>query len=140
MADAAWNHAFRSSCLRVGFRIDLSRAMLELLCAVADDVLWDRFWTFRGGENAFALATGAALEKRGLIEDVRKNPDVFRERLREWSTPGLPGGKPDIRSWWKLTPAGEAIVSLVKMSGLFVEADQARERAIAQAMNEPVDA
>lgn len=117
----AWQDAFKSACLAVGFRLQLTRAMCEFISAVADDVSWDR--AVYGSSNAFPdnfLATGRSLIKRGLIE--RKEGERCDSRRAVTSY--------DLHSWshWKLTPAGDAVVVLLKLSGLFVEADMAVEK------------
>lgn len=116
-----WQDNLRASCLKVGFSLHLSRPMCEFLSAVADGVVWDR--SKYGSAAAFPdnwLATSASLFKRGL---VRRKPDAEREaekhrsddRLYEWTG-------------WELTPAGEHVVGLLKLAGLFVEADAATEK------------
>lgn len=119
----AWRDSLKSSCVRVGFHIQLTRAMCEFLSAVADDVGWDR--CKYGAASAFPnnfLATSASLVKRGLIRqkpeserNKRENRMRLDDTLFEWSS-------------WVLTPAGEHVVGLLKMAGLFVEADAAIEK------------
>lgn len=91
--------------------------MIEFICAVADDVTWDRrdFCTIHKPDNW--VATEAALKKRGLI--VRKEGDERRKAFEERSE-----NDNDI-SYCKLTPAGEAVVQLFRVTGIFVEADSA---------------
>lgn len=119
-----WQDNFKSCCLDVGFRVALSRSMCEFLSAVADDVHWDR--ALYGSSQAFPdnfLATSRSLVKRGLIErkpepeceEGRRRPAVTSYELHSWTH-------------WRLTPAGESIVVLLKLSGLFVEADMAIEK------------
>lgn len=112
---------FRSASLKAGFGLALTRPMCEFLSAVADGVVWDR--AKYGSARAFPdnfLATSASLFKRGLIapkpeaerEANRMRPD---DRLYEWTH-------------WQLTPAGEHVVGLLKLAGLFVEADAAIDK------------
>lgn len=110
-----WAVNLRSNVLKFGFDLHLSRSMLEFLCAVADDTYWDRTLT-QGGihEPDNWIATGFALTRRGLI--VRKPPLLRSEPMRECH--------------WSLTPAGELVVSLVKMAGIFVEACTAAAKRV----------
>lgn len=119
----SWRDNLKSSSLKVGFQLCLTRTMCEFLSAVADGVRWDRSkW---GSASAFPdnfLATSAALYKRGLIQrkpqaecDARENRMQDDDKLYEWTS-------------WNLTPAGEHVVGLLKMAGVFVEADAAIEK------------
>jgi hypothetical protein len=116
-----WRTAFRSSSLQVGFLLKLSRPMLEYLCAVADDVTWDRGLYWGEGTTENFLATSASLVKRGLIR--RKSPKLVDAQLH---------GKNRVADrrfqFDELTPAGKAVVELVKLAGVFVEADAAIEK------------
>jgi hypothetical protein len=118
----AWKDSFRQYSIKVGFALSLTRPMCEFLSAVADDVSWDR--ATYGSSLAFPdnfLATSGALTKRGLIE--RKADDgEWQKRPAKTSY--------DIHSWshWQLTPAGECVVALLKLTGMFVEADMATEK------------
>lgn len=117
-----WQDNFKSSCLAVGFRLALTRAMCEFISAVADGVSWDR--AVFGSSNAFPdnfLATSRSLIKRGLIE---------RKPQAEIEARGPARTSYELHSWthWVLTPAGEAVVELLKMTGLLVEADVAIEK------------
>lgn len=119
----AWKDNFKRSSLRVGFRMGLSRAMCEYLSAVADDVVWNR--ASLGGASPDVdcfLATARSLVLRGLIE---YKPDY----AKEWrSRPGRTSF--ELHSWthYRLTPAGELVVGLLKLAGVFVEADIAIEK------------
>lgn len=117
-AAAQWKDAFRNSSMKIGFTLCLSKAMLEMLCAVADDVTWDR-GIYRLGchvpENW--IASQNSLVKRGLIE--RKSQDEISghkhrldETFHEWNC-------------YRLTPAGECVVGLLKIAGMFIESDAA---------------
>ena len=92
---------------------------MEFLCAVADDVEWDRFRS--GPQTPFNfIASEGALEKRGLIE--RKKDGRGR-----WVGQNVY----DITSTCVLTPAGKLVVELLKITGLFIEQDNAIERKAA---------
>lgn len=123
----AWRDNFRSCCIRVGFGLTLTRAMCEFRSAVADDVHWDR--AVYGSAQAYPdnfLATSAALYKRGLITQ-KPETEIKEHQKEERRTP-----LEDRRLWewthWQLTPAGEHVVELLKLAGLFVEADVAIEK------------
>lgn len=112
-----WKAAFRSNTTRVGFKLVLTQPMLEFLCAVASDVQWDRarYASLICPDNW--LATEHALTRRGF---VRRKPPTLRKRILE--SPNR------IKQFCELTPAGVAFCRLLKITGLFVEAEQARER------------
>jgi hypothetical protein len=100
----------------MNFHLGLTRPQLEFLCAVADDCEWDRFTYGMGsGPNNF-IATGAALEKRGLIQ---QKP---RLRNQRWNNVY------EIRATHQLTPAGKLVAELLKITGLFIESDSAISR------------
>ena len=102
--------------------------MLELLCAIADGVMSDRRLYFQsyGQAKVETGATGHALEKRGLIQDhPERDGPITTEVAKMWE-------RGEQRTW-QLTPAGEAVVALLRVAGIFVEADaaimkRARER------------
>lgn len=112
-----WKDAFRAFSLKVGFNLHLTKSMLEMLCAIADNVVWDRglYWKSSPAPENW-IATEMALEKRGLI--VRRprseNGPYFDEKRPrgEWSLSVL-------------TPAGKAVVEVLKVAGLFIEQDAA---------------
>jgi hypothetical protein len=123
----AWQDNLKASCLRVGFGLHLTRAMCEFLSAVADDVHWDR--AKYGSAQAFPdnlLATSAALFKRGMIR--QKSSAEIEAHKRERSATPLEDRT--IWEWthWELTPAGEHVVALLKLTGMFVSADAAIEK------------
>jgi len=117
--DDCWKDKFRATAMKIGFSLNLTKPMLEFLCATADGVIWDRgLYIQQSGQSnpdSF-IATGRSLEKRGLIrhkscDDVKKSylkPHVYGE----WTN-------------YALTPAGRAVVQLVKLAGIFVESDAA---------------
>jgi hypothetical protein len=120
-----WQSDFTRYAMRTTFQIHLTRPMLEMLCAVADDVVWDRGvlgaarTTTLGAPDNF-IASAGALEKRGLIE--KKQHRAFEN----WSSVF------EIKSFHILTPAGKAVVELLKVAGVFAEADNALERKARQ--------
>lgn len=114
-----WQERFLSNQTRVMFQLNLTRPMLEFLCASSEDVHWDRkTW---GGlfEPDNWLATERALEKRGLIE--RKSKAEINHNQLKYRTSRCP---PPCR----LTPVGEACVEMLKVGGLYIEAEQARQK------------
>ena len=113
MSKGDWREKFKAYSLRTNFHIGLTRPQLEFLCAVADNVEWDRFTHGLGSGPYCAAASSAALEKRGLIERKPHGRDGKWNHVFE------------IRSLWTLTLAGEILVELLKETGLFIEADNA---------------
>lgn len=122
-----WQLAFNATTFRTNFMLTLSQSMIEMICAVADDVEWNRRlfdYSIHCPDNW--VATSAALEKRGLL--VRKT-GAARERLIAHQRKHWKAGDRNDRyyecSLWELTPAGTALVGLLKVTGAFVEADAA---------------
>lgn len=121
----AWKDNFKSASIRVGFRMGLSRSMCEFLSAVADNVWWNR--SSLGGASADPdnfLATGRALVSRGLIQLKPDHQKTFKSRASQT--------RYEMYSWmhYELTPAGIHVVELLKISGMFIEADMAIEKKI----------
>ncbi len=115
-----WKDKFKASSIRVGFQISLTRPMLEFICAVADDVHWDR--ATNGGGMAFPdnfIATGQALVKRGLVERRPQDEIDSRKNRPMISLMDIDCGI------WVLTPPGKCLVEMLKMTGLFIEQDAA---------------
>jgi hypothetical protein len=113
-----WKEQFRGYVMRTNFCIGLTRAQLQFLCAVADDVMWDR-WNFGSvhiPDNFIASET--ALTKRGLIQ--RKS--TGKRKLKRWQNVY------ELTHFCELTPAGVLVVELLKITGLFIESDHACER------------
>jgi len=111
-----WRSNFKAHCLRTNFQLGLTRPQLEMLCAVADDVQWDR-WTFGGIHNPRNwIASEEALTKRGLIQRKKQ------QKVGHWNNAY------EIKSSCELTDAGRLIVELLKVTGLFIESDNAIER------------
>lgn len=108
-----WKSAFQGHAMKSSFVLALTQPMLEFLCATADDVHWDRsLYSAQFGvarPNSWITASHA-LERRGLIERKRDRPATEAEMAR---------------SFWDLTPAGAAVVELLKVAGIFIEADAA---------------
>lgn len=122
--DRSWQDNFKSSSLRVGFKIGLSRPMLEYLSAVADNVWWN--WSVLGGASPDIdcfIAVSRALVLRGLIQlKPRAERDKKFDQMRR------DGSNSYLYSNYKLTSAGEHVVALVKLAGVFVEQDLAATR------------
>lgn len=112
-----WRDAFKSNMTRVTFELKLTRAMLEFLCACSDGVRWDRraFGGLLYPDNW--LATEHALIRRGLLERLPRQV-------------AGPGGDGEVLVFlpWKLTPAGEALIELLRVGGLFIEAQEAKAK------------
>lgn len=120
----AWRDAFKASVIRVGFGINLTKAMLEFLCAISDGVTWDRgrFGMLNCPNNW--LASERSLCKRGLIERIPEDEYTRVDRL--------PREQAEAGEWacCRLTPPGKLLVELIKLCGLFVEADAAITKKI----------
>lgn len=112
-----WQDALRRSVVTFGFNLHLSKSMLSYLCAVADDVTWDRMIESHISAPCNFITTEAALTKKGLI---RRKPRIISSNEQPQST-----------TWTnlcELTPAGDYVVQLVKLAGLFDEQIVARAR------------
>lgn len=106
--------AFRAKVMRVGMTLHLSQAMLEYLCAVADDVIWDRLGASHLGRPDNVMATAPALEQRGLI--ARKPQTRSRADIDDYA------------AYHVLTPLGEKLVALLKEAGIFQVSDRAHQK------------
>lgn len=116
-----WKTNFRAMAMRTSFSLSLSQTMLEFLCAVADGVQWDRgFYGVDIHRPDNWIASEAALTKRGLIVRKCREEMPFRERC-----PTNEDLRRQEHNYCKLTPAGESVVQLLKVGGIFVEADAA---------------
>jgi len=119
----SWKQKFQDSTFRTNFQLFLSQSMVEYLCACADNVRWDRsrFCSIHRPDNWGA--TEASLIKRGMCE--RKScSEIEAERAELKKAMG------DEYDWklvssCRLTPAGQAVVELFKVTGVFVAADGA---------------
>jgi hypothetical protein len=115
-----WKDNFKSYAMRTNFYLGLTRPQMEYLAAVADDVEWDRFRS--GPQTPFNfIASEGALTKRGLIERKKDGRGAWKS-----------GNVYDITSTCVLTPAGRLVVELLKITGLFIEQDNAIERKAAK--------
>lgn len=112
MARPEWQEHFQGCMTRISFKLLLSRPMMEMLCATSDDVYWDRARYGGMFEPDNFLGTERALVNRGLI--------VRKLRLKNKEDIGRPP--------YELTPAGLAVVELLKVGGLFLEAEEANKR------------
>lgn len=141
-----WREAFKASSLKVGFILHLTRPQLEMLCATADDVEWDRDkFSFIGLPSNW-ISTEAALERKGLLQrkpdlkitsyhnkkatDRQKREAYDRynaERKKHKELFGVGNAR------YELTPAGKIVVQLVVMSGMFIEAEDAMVKKIRRA-------
>ncbi len=114
-----WVDNFKRTSLHIGFRLSLTRAMCEFLSAVADGVQWNRssLGSARADPDNF-LATGTSLAARGLIE---QKPRDQNEQPKNYAT------REEFYLWnhWQLTPAGEHVVELLKLAGIYMESDSA---------------
>lgn len=113
ISQEVWKQNFRTSCMKIGFGLNLSKTMLEYLCAVSDDAVWDRALYWSNGCPESFICTENCLQKRGLIQ---RKPQAEIDKLRH-----VPGRQ----CVCELTPAGRLVVELVKLSGMFVESDDA---------------
>lgn len=99
-----WADAFKSSVMRTGMVLALTQPMLRYLCATADNVYWDRAHAQAQPDNG--IITAHSLAKRGLIS--------FKKGKTEYG-----------QAHYELTPAGRCVIDLLKVVGVFVEADEA---------------
>lgn len=121
-----WQRSFQSSAMRTAFCLQLTQPMLELLCAIADGVTWDRhyyFPTFGAAKPDNWLASEQALTKRGLVWRVPVDQQPQRTLDERFER-----GRQGLIDYVKLTPAGEALVVLLKVTGIFAKADAAIDR------------
>lgn len=117
-----WKMAFQGSAMKTSFCLALTQPMLEFLCATAEGVHWDRRLYSRQYGIARPdnwLASSGSLEKRGLVERLtRLEIDRTCTSVHDFTT-----------SHYRLTPAGEAVVGLLKVTGIFITSDTAIERS-----------
>lgn len=120
-----WQANFQQQMFRTSFNLILTKPMIEFLCAVADGVQWDRSLYYQGihvPNNL--LATSQALENRGLIQRkpmklIQDEGDIVDKRVKAEGDPLIYRET----SYYRLTPAGEALVHLFKVTGVFIVAD-----------------
>ncbi len=125
-----WRSAFQGHAMRTSFCLALSQPMLEFLCAVADGVHWDRYLYSRSFGVARPdnwIASSQSLVKRGLVERLSR-------AVIDAATVGKMGSTEEFAqvSHYRLTPAGAALVELLKVAGIFIEADSAIEKRAAR--------
>ena len=114
----AWRGAFKGATMRSSFSLTLSHAMLEFFCAVGDGVWGDRTLYFNApGVVDNSLTSARALEKRGLI--VHSSGPFTDEDFQAMWDHG------EMRGIYVLTPAGEKVFELLKLTGIYVENDAA---------------
>lgn len=120
IANTQWADHFRSYAMKQSFNLSLSQMMIEFLCAVADNVRWDRgnVCDIHRPDNWYVAE--ACLIKRGLIRCKRDDPGQQEKWVAQMRTSDT-----HRESCTELTPAGEAIVNLFRVVGIFVEADEA---------------
>lgn len=115
-----WREKFRRNGTRITFRLMLTRPMLEMLCALSENVHWDRQ---RHGSILYPdnfLGTEHALTERGLVQ---RKPLRIVNGYTE-----VKEGEPPI----ELTPAGRSLVDLLKVGGFYIEAKAAAEKMAAR--------
>lgn len=115
-----WKSAFQGHAMRSSFCLALTQPMLEFLCATADGVHWDRRlytrqWGIARPDNW--IASSGSLVKRGLIERLVR-AEINAQPMDEFH----------FHSHYRLTPAGDALVELLKVTGIYVESDGAIEK------------
>lgn len=122
IADMQWQEAFRAQQLKTHFSLQLTRPMLEMLCATSDDVVWDRarFGNMFMPDNF--IVTETALTKRGLLR--RKPPAIVKDAF------GPDGFR--LGTFYELTPVGVALVEMLKVGGLYIQAQRALDQLVAR--------
>jgi hypothetical protein len=122
---AEWQQKFKSHSLSVGFKLHLSRPMLEMLCAVADDCMWDRssYGDIHFPDNFIHIE--ACLVKRGLIARLE---GAEHDKVATHNTAALNRGWDQLRNYSALTPAGKLVVDLLKLTGMFIAQDASFKR------------
>lgn len=126
----SWKTQFLGTTMRTSFALTLTQGMIEFLCAVSDDVTWDRAVGYNIHRPDNWVATETALTKRGLIrrkckQEVDRQSDEINARYIELKARNLEMSTEEwhARSMCELTPAGAALVELFKVVGMFVQAD-----------------
>ena len=117
-----WKDAFQQQTLRTDFTLRLTQSMIEFLCATADDCHWDRVRDSHVLKPDNFLGTKVALTRRGLIVAKRQRELPPIDQSKDfWS---------EFRATYELTPAGEAVVELFRVTGVFVESENAEIRRL----------
>lgn len=124
-----WRAAFLKNTLRTGFCLSLSQPMLEQLCAVADGVHWDRcvFRNSMGHAMPDNPATLGSLSRRGLVRHRGTKILNAEGKARQGTPEEIQRWHDNICDVWELTPAGEKLVELLKLAGVFVQATAASD-------------
>ncbi len=118
----AWRALFLRSTLKTGFCLVLTQPMLEQLCAISDQVNWDRsvFRHSMGLASPDSPVTRSALERRGLVR--HRGTRILRDEERDRSNQERhERWNDEICDVWELTPAGEQLVELLRTTGVFLE-------------------
>ncbi len=118
-APGTWKDHFRHTVMREHLTLKLSPAQMEYLCAVAEDVVWDRSRLSTVGTDT-RLATEDSLVRRGFIERKAGKELTQIKFVDIWH---------DAPSLSKLTPLGEAFVNMLKVGGVFIHSQGAAARA-----------
>ena len=140
-----WQAKFLSNTHRLTFQLRLSTMMMEFLAAVAGDCEWDRSsYGRQAGFNPYPcnfIGASRYLLDRGLIEE---KPLLTAHRQRENKRQAKAKKKGDLFLWdhddfnnaiggkgcnqYRLTPAGEKVVELFKVAGMFREQAKSKNR------------
>lgn len=117
MTDNDWQANFASATTGIAFSLQLSANMAALLPAIESGSFYD--WTGHDGRRLFHPTFGA-LQRRGLAEHnpAWRAPNCDSETLlarKEWS--------------YRLTPAGEHVLALLRLAGVVAEAVKEGEAA-----------
>jgi len=126
-ADIDWQTNFKKNLFATHFNLVLTKPMIEFLCAVAEDVQWDRSLYYQGPHRPnHPLATAHVLENRGLVQRkklkvIKEEGDISLKRAQAEEDSSVLHEN----SYYRLTPAGEALVHLFKVTGVFILADTA---------------
>jgi hypothetical protein len=119
----AWKQDFRSATLRTSFMLTMTQPMVQFLSGVADGVQWDRWGFSCIHAPANDIATASALQKRGLI--IRKTAAQIESVSSEMKANNYDKLIHGEWNHYSLTPAGAAVVELLKVTGIFVVSDAA---------------
>lgn len=114
-----WQRSFQAQTFRLNFVLALTQPMIEFLSAVADGVQWNRaIYNLGNVQRNDWITTERALTKRGLVRRKLRSTTVWKDIPDEdWASMSY--------NFCELTPAGEAVVNLLKVTGLFIESDAA---------------
>lgn len=126
-----WQANFKSYSFKRTFGLHLSQPMIEMLCAVADDCRWDRADANTIHQPDNWVATQGSLVKRGLIE--RKCESERAAITKKVIDGHMRRDEYHEYSYYRLTPAGKAVVDLFKVVGVFVPSDAGLRKAARKA-------